>query len=393
VPSTLTHLECSRPGCGKTFDYSSRQNLCSACSAPLLARYDLKQAARTFTRDALTKRVASMWRYEEVMPAADPVTLGEGMTPLLKATRLGEHLGLERLYIKDEGQNPTNSFKARGLSAAVTMAKALGIDTIALPTAGNAGGAAAAYAAHAGLRCVIAMPSDTPAAIILECRAFGAQVHLIDGLISDCGAFIANNAAAHGWYEVSTLKEPYRIEGKKTMGYELWEEFDGTLPDVIVYPTGGGVGLIGMWKAFEELAAMRLIGDARPRMIAAQAEGCAPIVRAFEQHAAASVMWENAATVAAGLRVPKPLGDFLILADVYESGGEAVAVSDATLMSACLEMARLEGILGAPEGGAGLAANQSLVERRKIAPHESVVLFNTGSGYKYLEAWQSALAV
>ena len=393
MPSTLTHLECSRPGCGKTFDYSSRQNLCSACSAPLLARYDLKQAARTFTRDALTKRVASMWRYEEVMPAADPVTLGEGMTPLLKATRLGEHLGLERLYIKDEGQNPTNSFKARGLSAAVTMAKALGIDTIALPTAGNAGGAAAAYAAHAGLRCVIAMPSDTPAAIILECRAFGAQVHLIDGLISDCGAFIANNAAAHGWYEVSTLKEPYRIEGKKTMGYELWEEFDGTLPDVIVYPTGGGVGLIGMWKAFEELAAMRLIGDARPRMIAAQAEGCAPIVRAFEQHAAASVMWENAATVAAGLRVPKPLGDFLILADVYESGGEAVAVSDATLMSACLEMARLEGILGAPEGGAGLAAIQSLVERRKIAPHESVVLFNTGSGYKYLEAWQSALAV
>jgi len=393
VPSTLTHLECSRPGCGKTFDYSARQNLCSACSAPLLARYDLEQAARTFTRDALTKRVASMWRYEEVMPAAEPVTLGEGMTPLLKATRLGAHLGLERLYIKDEGQNPTASFKARGLSAAVTMAKALGIDTIALPTAGNAGGAAAAYAAHAGLRCVIAMPSDTPAAIILECRAFGAQVHLIDGLISDCGAFIANNAAAQGWYEVSTLKEPYRIEGKKTMGYELWEEFDGALPDVIVYPTGGGVGLIGMWKAFEELAAMRLIGNTRPRMIAAQAAGCAPIVRAFEQHATASVMWENAATVAAGLRVPKPLGDFLILADVYESGGEAVAVSDATLMSACMEMARLEGILGAPEGGAGLAAIQSLVERRKIAPHESVVLFNTGSGYKYLEAWQSALGV
>jgi threonine synthase len=391
VPSTLTHLECSRPGCGKTFDYSSRQNLCSTCSAPLLARYDLRKAARTFSRDTLTKRVSSMWRYEEVMPAAEPVTLAEGMTPLLKASRIGEHLGLERLYIKDEGQNPTNSFKARGLSAAVTMAKALGIDTIALPTAGNAGGAAAAYAAHAGLGCVIAMPSDTPAAIILECRAFGAQVHLIDGLISDCGAFVAKNAAAHGWYEVSTLKEPYRIEGKKTMGYELWEHFDGSLPDVIVYPTGGGVGLIGMWKAFEELEAMRLIGKARPRMIAAQAEGCAPIVRAFEQHAPTSVMWENAATVAAGLRVPKPLGDFLILADLYASGGEAVAVSDATLMSACMEMARLEGILGAPEGGAGLAAIQSLVEQRKIAPHESVVLFNTGSGYKYLEAWQSAL--
>jgi len=389
--STLTHLECSRPGCGRKLDYTQPQNLCPACNAPLLARYDLTKAARTFTRDALKGRASSMWRYEEVMPAGEPVTLGEGMTPLLKAARLGEHLGVERLYIKDEGQNPTASFKARGLSAAVTMARALGIDTIALPTAGNAGGAAAAYAAHAGVRCVIAMPSDTPAAIILECRAFGADVHLIDGLISDCGAFIAKNAATHGWYEVSTLKEPYRIEGKKTMGYELWEEFDGKLPDVIVYPTGGGVGLIGMWKAFEELESMGLIGNERPRMIAAQAEGCAPIVRAFEQHAAVSVMWENAATVAAGLRVPKPLGDFLILADVYASGGEAVAVSDAELMSACIEMARLEGILGAPEGGAGLAAIQSLVERRTIAPRESVVLFNTGSGYKYLEAWQSAL--
>jgi threonine synthase len=391
VPSTLTHLECSRPGCGQTFDYSRRQNLCSVCSAPLLARYDLAAARRTFTREALKSRATSMWRYEEILPSGAPVTLGEGMTPLLHAARLGEQLGLGRLYIKDEGQNPTTSFKARGLSAAVTMAKALGIDTIALPTAGNAGGAAAAYAAHAGLGCVIAMPADTPAAIVLECRAFGAEVHLIDGLISDCGAFIANNAVSSGWYEVSTLKEPYRIEGKKTMGYELWEEFEGTLPDVIVYPTGGGVGLIGMWKAFEELEAMGLTGRARPRMIAAQAEGCAPIVRAFEQHASASVMWQNAATVAAGLRVPKPLGDFLILADVYASRGEAVAVTDAALMSACVEMARLEGILGAPEGGAGLAAIRTLVDQGKIARDESVVLFNTGSGYKYLEAWQAAL--
>jgi threonine synthase len=332
-----------------------------------------------------------MWRYEEVMPGNSPVSLGEGMTPLLAAPRLGADLGLERLYIKDEGQNPTNSFKARGLSAAVTVAKALGVDTIALPTAGNAGGAAAAYAAHAGLRCVIAMPADTPAAIILECRAFGADVHLIDGLISDCGTFIASNAPSNGWYEVSTLKEPYRIEGKKTMGYELWEEFDGKLPDVIVYPTGGGVGLIGMWKAFEELEAMGLTGRARPRMIAAQAEGCAPIVRAFEQHASASVMWESAATVAAGLRVPKPLGDFLILADVYASGGEAVAVTDAELMSACVEMARLEGILGAPEGGAGLAAIRTLAEQGKVARDESIVLFNTGGGYKYLEAWQAEI--
>jgi threonine synthase len=391
VPSTLTHLECSRPGCGQTFDYSRRQNLCSVCSAPLLARYDLATARRTLTREALKSRATSMWRYEEVLPSGAPVTLGEGMTPLLHAARLGEHLGLGRLYIKDEGQNPTTSFKARGLSAAVTMAKALSIDTIALPTAGNAGGAAAAYAAHAGLRCVIAMPADTPGAIVLECRAFGAEVHLIDGLISDCGTFIANNAVSNGWYEVSTLKEPYRIEGKKTMGYELWEEFEGTLPDVIVYPTGGGVGLIGMWKAFEELEAMGLTGRARPRMIAAQAEGCAPIVRAFEQHAPASVMWQNSATVAAGLRVPKPLGDFLILADLYESRGEAVAASDADLMSACVEMARFEGILGAPEGGAGLAAIRTLVAQDKIKRDESVVLFNTGSGYKYMEAWQAAL--
>jgi threonine synthase len=333
-----------------------------------------------------------MWRYEEVLPPTGPVTLGEGMTPLLRARRLGAHIGLESLYIKEEGQNPTSSFKARGLSAAVSMAKALGIETIALPTAGNAGGAAAAYAAQAGLRCVIAMPSDTPAAIILECRAFGADVHLIDGLISDCGAFIAEQAATRGWYEVSTLKEPYRIEGKKTMGYELWEEFQGTLPDVIVYPTGGGVGLIGMWKAFEELEAMGLTGTHRPRMIAAQAEGCAPIVRAFEQRAASAEKWEDATTVAAGLRVPKPLGDFLILADVYASGGEAVAASDTELMTACIDIARLEGILAAPEGGAGLVAIQKLIRQEKIRPDERVVLFNTGSGYKYLEAWEAALA-
>jgi len=333
-----------------------------------------------------------MWRYQEVLPGGAPATLGEGMTPLVHARHLGRELGLDRLYIKEEGQNPTNSFKARGISAAVTVAKRLGVETIALPTAGNAGGAAAAYAAHAGLRCVIAMPVDTPIAIVLESRACGADVRLIDGLISDCGAFIAKHAPAHGWFEVSTLKEPYRIEGKKTMGYELWEAFGGALPDVIVYPTGGGVGLIGMWKAFEELEAMGLIGSERPRMIAAQAAGCAPIVRAFEQRAAASEMWQNAATVAAGLRVPKALGDFLILADIYASRGEAVAASDAALMGACRDIARHEGIFAAPEGGAGLVAIQTLIERGKIARHESVVLFNTGSGYKYLEAWQAAMA-
>ena len=389
MASALTHLECSK--CGTRLDYTRPQNLCPVCKAPLLARYDLAAARQTLTLGALTTRTGSMWRYEEVLPPVRPVTLGEGMTPLLRARRLGAHLGLENLYIKEEGQNPTASFKARGLSAAVSMAKSLGIETIALPTAGNAGGAAAAYAAQAGLRCVIAMPSDTPAAIILECRAFGADVHLIDGLISDCGAFIAEHAATRGWYEVSTLKEPYRIEGKKTMGYELWEEFQGRLPDVIVYPTGGGVGLIGMWKAFEELEAMGLTGTHRPRMIAAQAEGCAPIVRAFEQGAAASERWEDATTVAAGLRVPKPLGDFLILADVYASGGEAIAASDTELMTACTDIARLEGILAAPEGGAGLVAIQKLIKQGKIGRDEQVVLFNTGSGYKYLEAWQAAL--
>jgi threonine synthase len=331
-----------------------------------------------------------MWRYVEVLPGASPVTLGEGMTALIHARRLGERIGLDQLYIKDEGQNPTGSFKARGLSAAVTMARALGVETIALPTAGNAGGAAAAYAAQAGLRCVIAMPTDTPAANIVESRACGAEVHLVDGLISDCGLFIAQNAAEHGWFEVSTLKEPYRIEGKKTMGYELWEAFAGRLPDVVIYPTGGGVGLIGMWKAFEELRSMGLTEGPLPRMVSVQAEGCAPIVKAFERHAEHSAFWENAETLASGLRVPKPLGDFLILGDLYASRGEAIAASDDEMMEACLEMARFEGIFAAPEGGASLVGVKKLVSRDKIRRDEIVVLFNTGSGYKYTEAWRTA---
>lgn len=328
-----------------------------------------------------------MWRYAEVLPAGDPVTLGEGMTPVIHARRVGASLGVDRLFIKDEGLNPTGSFKARGLSAAVTMARALGAGTIALPTAGNAGGAAAAYAAQAGLGCVIAMPRDTPAANILECRAFGADVRLIDGLISDCGRYLAEHEDRDGWFEVSTLKEPYRIEGKKTMGYELWEQLGGRLPDVVVYPTGGGVGLIGMWKAFGELEAMGLIGPERPRMIAAQAAGCAPVVRAFEGHADACQPWEDAATVASGLRVPAPLGDFLILRALYESRGEAVAAIDAELLAACRDLARMEGILAAPEAGAGLVAVRRLVEEKKIAADETVVVFSTGSGYKYAEAW------
>jgi threonine synthase len=391
MASTITHLQCSREACGNVVSHSSLQNLCPACHSPLLARYDLQAARLTFGLGAFRERVRTMWRYEEVLPPAPAVTLGEGMTPLVHACRLGEQIGLTRLLIKDEGMNPTASFKARGLSAAVTMAKALGAKTVALPTAGNAGGAAAAYAAKAGLGCVIAMPSDTPNANIVESRAFGADVRLIDGLISDCGRFIAANAANEGWFEVSTLKEPYRIEGKKTMGYELWEEFGGELPGVIVYPTGGGVGLIGMWKAFEELEAMGYIGRERPRMIAAQAAGCAPIVKAFEARRDSSEFWNDAATVASGLRVPKPLGDFLILADVYQSHGEAIAATDDEMLAACRKMAALEGIFAAPEGGAGLVAIEKLVGQKKIQHDETVVLFNTGSGYKYGEAWQAAL--
>jgi threonine synthase len=391
MPSTLTHLQCSRTSCGQIVPHTTLQNLCPACKAPLLARYDLSVAKRTLNLEALRTRPQTMWRYEEVLPGAPPITLGEGMTPLIHAGRLGERIGLPHFYIKDEGLNPTASFKARGLSAAVTMAKALGATTLALPTAGNAGGAAAAYAAKAGMDCVIAMPADTPIANIVESRGFGADVRLIDGLISDCGKFIAEHAVKEGWFEVSTLKEPYRIEGKKTMGFELWEELRGKLPDVIIYPTGGGVGLIGMWKAFEELEAMGLIGRERPRMISAQAAGCAPIVKAFEQHRDSSEFFDNAATIASGLRVPKPLGDFLILADLYASGGEAVAATDREMLAACRDMAALEGIFAAPEGGAGLVAAAKLVEDKKILPDDTVVLFNTGSGYKYLEAWQTAL--
>ncbi len=371
--------------------HSALQNLCTVCNSPLLARYDLSLAKQTLSLESLRARPQTLWRYQEVLPGAGTVSLGEGMTPLIHAKNLGRDMGLNRLYIKDEGLNPTGSFKARGLSAAISMAAALGARTIALPTAGNAGGAAAAYAAKANLPCVIAMPVDTPAANILESRAFGADVRLIDGLISDCGKFIADNKTEQHWFEVSTLKEPYRIEGKKTMGYELWEGFEGHLPDVIVYPTGGGVGLIGMWKAFEEMETMGWIGKERPRMVVAQAAGCAPVVKAFEDHSDHTEFWKDARTIASGLRVPKALGDFLILKSVYDSHGEAVAATDDEMMTACRDMAALEGIFAAPEGGAGLVAVKKLVDGGKIQADETVVVFNTGSGYKYTEAWQAAL--
>ena len=388
LPTTITHLECSK--CGEKHSREKLQNLC-ACGGPLLARYDLAKAARTLTREALKARPANMWRYAEVLPAREAVSLGEGMTPVIHAQRLGARLGLDAVYVKDEGLNPTGSFKARGLSAAVTRAKELGAKALAIPTAGNAGGALAAYAAAAGIPCVIVMPADTPSANMMECEAFGADVRKLDGLISDCGRYVGEHKEREGWFEVSTLKEPYRIEGKKTMAYELWEQFGGELPDVIIYPTGGGVGLIGMCKAFEEMETMGWIGHERPRMVVVQATGCAPIVDAYVRGEASAPPWQNAATIASGLRVPKALGDFLVLAGVRATQGTAVTSTDEEMLAAGRELASTEGIFAAPEGAATVVAVRKLAEEGWIKPHERVVLFNTGCGYKYTEAWQKAL--
>jgi len=387
-PSNVVELECS--ACGKKYDASVEQHLCT-CGKPLLARYDLRRAAATLTLENLRVRPRTLWRYAEVLPNDDPISLGEGMTALIPAKRLGASIGLQRLFIKDEGLNPTGSFKARGMTAAVTRARHLGAKALAAPTAGNAGGALAAYAAAAGLPAVIVMPADTPAANVMECQAFGAKVVKLNGLISDCGKYVAEHKDREGWYDVSTLKEPYRIEGKKTMGYELWEQFGGKLPDVILYPTGGGVGLIGMCKAFDEMQEMGWIGEGRPRMVAVQAEGCAPIVKAWEAHENSAAFFQNAATIASGLRVPGPLGDLLILSMLRQTKGTALTVTDEEMLKAGRELASLEGIFAAPEGAATVIAARKLAASGWIKPHESVVLFNTGTGYKYTEAWQRAL--
>ncbi len=335
-----------------------------------------------------------MWRYREILPVFEgeaPVSLGEGWTPLFHAARLGRTLGLERLYVKDESLNPTNSFKARGMSAAVTRAAALGAPVLAVPTAGNAGNALAAYAAQAGLEAKVFMPRDAKRPFVLECELYGADVTLVDGLITDAGRRAAEQGAPRGWYDVSTLKEPYRIEGKKTMGYEIAEQLDWRLPDWIVYPTGGGTGLIGMWKAFDEMAALGWIdAGRRPRMVSVQAERCAPIVRAFERGAERAEEWRNAATIADGLRVPKAIGDVLMLRALRESGGTAVAVADSDMVSGMRALGALEGLSAAPEGGAALHAIRVLVEAGRIQPTEIVVLFNTGGALKYLDVLGSS---
>jgi len=386
----VTHLECA--ACGLRHEAQRLHNLCTQCGKPLLVRYDLERVARSLTKESLRTRDHDLWRYREVLPVErdeNIVNLGEGFTPLIHASRLGQRLDLRELYIKDEGQNPTQSFKARGMAAAVSMAKELGAKKLAVPSAGNAAGALAAYAARAGLEAFIFMPRDTPRANVIECEQTGAHVTLMDGLITDCGAEVARRKEAEGWFDVSTLKEPYRIEGKKTMGYELAEQFDWKLPDLIIYPTGGGTGLIGMWKAFDEMEQMGWIGSERPRMVTVQASGCAPIVRAFEEGKRFADEFPNAHTTASGLRVPRAIGDFMILDALRASGGTAVAVTDEELIAATKEIGAAEGIFCAPEGAACLPALRKLMSDGAVKLNDQVVLFNTGSGVKYLESFSN----
>ncbi len=387
----VSHLECSRTG--DTVSAGVLRNL-SPAGAPLLVRYDLDRARRGLRRTDIESGVDSMWRYAPLLPLRDEanlVTLGEGMTPLLRTPRVGERIGSANLWIKDESANPTGTFKARGMAAAVSMANELGVEKLAAPSAGNAASALAAYAARAGLEAHLFMPRDVPRANVVECRGMGAHITLVDGLISDCGRMVAQRRDHEGWFEVSTLKEPYRIEGKKTMGLELAEQLGWRLPDAIFYPTGGGVGLIGMWKAFSELGELGWIGPNRPRMIAVQASGCSPIVRAWEAGASESEFWDGASTIASGLRVPKALGDFLVLNVLRESGGTAVAVDDEETLEAGRVLASSEGMFVAPEGAACLAAARRLLRDGFLAPDDELVILNTGTGLKYLEAWETCL--
>ena len=385
----LIDLVCTKTD--KAYSKDQLWNLSPEAEAPLFARYDLDAAAKAMRREKLAERVPTMWRYAEVLPIENEqfqVSLGEGFTPLLQATSLGRKIGVPKLYIKDEGLNPTGSFKARGMSAAISRAAELGAQAIAIPSAGNAGGATAAYAARAGLPAHIFMPKDVPQANYIECKVLGAHVELIDGLISDCGKIVASRKEAEGWFDISTLKEPYRVEGKKTMGYELAEQFDWELPEVVIYPTGGGTGLIGMWKAFDEMEQMGWIGPERPRMISVQAAGCAPIVRAYSAGDEHAEPWIDPETIAAGLRVPAAVGDFLMLKAIRDSGGCALSVTDEELMASASKMAVAVGSFPAPEGAATLSALEKLIAQNLVSERERVVLFNTGTGLKYIELFQ-----
>jgi threonine synthase len=357
----------------------------------LLVRYNLKKAATALAQSSFQGRGATLWRYRELLPVQDDanvVSLGEGFTPLLDAKTLAREVGLRRVWIKDEAQNPTGSFKDRGLCLAVSRAKELGVKKIAIPSAGNAGGSLSAYAARAGIEANVFMPKDTPAANQIEARQYGARVTLVDGLITDCGRIVAEKKAAEGWFDVSTLKEPYRVEGKKTMGYEIAEQLNWRLPDVIIYPTGGGTGLIGMWKAFAEMEELGWLGKDRPRMVSVQASGCAPIVRAFAGGKDTAEPWPNAKTVASGLRVPQAVADFLMLRALHESNGTALSVSDEEMLAEIPRIGRAEGIFFCPEGAACVAALRHLTERQWIKPGDEVVIFNTATGLKYLDVLQ-----
>ena len=389
--TTITHLECSQ--CGKRYEAGQPHNLCE-CGGPLLVRYDLEKVRQSWNREWIASGPITMWRYAPVLPVAKPtsiVSLGEGLSPLIRTNRLGDLLGARDLWVKDEGIQPTGSFKARGLSCAISMCVELGIRKVAIPSAGNAASAMAAYTAAAGIEAHIFMPRDVPQSNYIECRAFGAHVTLVDGLISDCGRIVAERKDAEGWFDVSTLKEPYRIEGKKTMGYELAEQLQWQLPDAVFYPAGGGVGLIGMWKAFEEMETLGWISAKRPKMIVVQAAGCAPVVRAFERGEPRAEFWKNAHTAASGLRVPKPLGDVLMLDAVRKSGGAAIAVTDEEMLDAGLELGAAEGIFAAPEGAACVAALRKLLASGFLDPGERIVIYNTGAGLKYLEAYSIRL--
>ena len=380
------------PRCDHRFPLSRLLNLCT-CGSPLLVRYDLKKASANFSISSLQGRVSSLWRYRELLPLRDDanlVSLGEGFTPLLPAKSLAGELGLKRLWIKDEAQNPTGSFKDRGLSLAISRAKELGVKKAAIPSAGNAGGSLAAYAARAGIEAHVFMPRDTPIANQIEVQQYGARLTLVDGLINDCGRIINERKTAEGWFDISTLKEPYRVEGKKTMGYEIAEQLNWTLPDVIIYPTGGGTGLIGMWKAFQEMAELGWIGSKRPRMVSVQASGCAPIVKAFGEGRETAEPWQNAKTVASGLRVPQAVADFLMLRALRESNGTALSVSDEEMIAEISRLGRAEGIFFCPEGAACAAALRRSMQNGWVKPTDEVVLFNTASGLKYLDVLQAA---